>query len=236
VATAQGFILLYRSIEENWVWKDPQYLRAWMWMLLRANFEENESLISGNLLTVKRGELITSLNSICLATGLTIKRARTFLKNLEKAAMIRQDKGSRWTKITICNYDSYQGTGRAGGKRPGVNGASRGQAEGNTINKVNNDNKERILNTSFEIWWNTYDKKRGDKNKLQKKWATLIDEEKAACMTHTPLYVKSTPDKQFRSNPEKYLNQRGWEWEIIQPAKNCAIVKEPLRVDGSVWE
>ena len=34
-------------------------------------------------------------------------------------------------------------------------------------------------------------------------------------MTHIPLYVQATPDKAYRRHFQTYLNQRGWEDEII---------------------
>ena len=34
-------------------------------------------------------------------------------------------------------------------------------------------------------------------------------------MAHIPLYVQATPDKAYRRHFQTYLNQRGWEDEII---------------------
>ena len=37
---------------------------------------------------------------------------------------------------------------------------------------------------------------------------------------HLKQYIPSTPDKQFRLNPEKYLNNDSWENEIISNKQN----------------
>ena len=34
-------------------------------------------------------------------------------------------------------------------------------------------------------------------------------------MKHIPQYIKTTPDKKFRKHPATYLNNHGWEDEIV---------------------
>lgn len=38
-------------------------------------------------------------------------------------------------------------------------------------------------------------------------------------MDHLPLYVASTPDKQWRKHPYTYLNNQGWEDEMVNVIK-----------------
>ena len=71
------------------------------------------------------------------------------------------------------------------------------------------------INIDFEWFWNDYDKKVGDKQKLKKKWNKLTDEERQNAMNYLDLYKKSVPDKQFRKNPETFLNNKSWNDEII---------------------
>ena len=74
---------------------------------------------------------------------------------------------------------------------------------------------------SFSEFWDLYDKKVGSKTLLEKKWLNLTDLEREQIMLYLPKYKISQPDKQFRKNPETFLNQRGWEHELIgikQPA------------------
>lgn len=74
---------------------------------------------------------------------------------------------------------------------------------------------ENEINISFTDFWNLYDKKVGDKTKLTKKWVALKDDQRVLIMEHLPKYKKSKPDKQFRKDPETYLNNSGWLDEII---------------------
>jgi hypothetical protein len=71
------------------------------------------------------------------------------------------------------------------------------------------------INIDFDWFWNEYDKKIGEKQKLKKKWIKLTDEERQNAMNYLDLYKQSVPDKQFRKNPETFLNNKSWNDEII---------------------
>ena len=86
------------------------------------------------------------------------------------------------------------------------------ETETETINR--NINKD--INVDFEFFWNEYDKKVGVKEKLKKKWDKLTDEERQNAMNYIDLYKQSVPDKQFRKNPETFLNNKSWNDEIIK--------------------
>lgn len=68
---------------------------------------------------------------------------------------------------------------------------------------------------SFDKAWNLYQKKVGPKEKLKAKWNKLSLKDRKAAIEHIPLYVQSTPERVYRKHFMTYLNQRGWEDEII---------------------
>jgi hypothetical protein len=76
------------------------------------------------------------------------------------------------------------------------------------------------INIDFEWFWNEYDKKVGEKQKLKKKWNKLSDEERQNAMNYIELYKEAVPDKQFRKNPETFLNNKSWNDEIIRATPN----------------
>ena len=86
-----------------------------------------------------------------------------------------------------------------------------------TTNKTTNKKQvgECTLNVPFDDFWNLYDKKRGDKDKIEKKWQSLKDSEREAIMNHLPLYKKSQPNKKYRKDPATYLNNKSWNDELI---------------------
>ena len=69
----------------------------------------------------------------------------------------------------------------------------------------------------FELFWNTYDKKI-DRVKCEARWKKITVTERQKIIIHVVDYVKSTPDKTFRKNPETYLNKKSWGNEIILKA------------------
>lgn len=72
---------------------------------------------------------------------------------------------------------------------------------------------------TFEDFWGDYDKKRG-KASAMSLWSKLKKEEKQLIAVHVPVYVASTPKKQYRKDPPVYLRNRCWEDEIIVEEKD----------------
>ena len=80
---------------------------------------------------------------------------------------------------------------------------------------VKSTNESTKVNVPFDDFWNLYDKKVGDKEKIKTKWGKLKDSEREAIMNHLPLYKKSQPNKKYRKDPATYLNNKSWNDEII---------------------
>ena len=78
-----------------------------------------------------------------------------------------------------------------------------------------NINKVKIIDTLFEEFWDLYDYKKS-RDKAEKAWKTLNQEEKALALQYAPVYAQSTPDKQFRKHPTTYLNNKSFNDEIIE--------------------
>lgn len=68
---------------------------------------------------------------------------------------------------------------------------------------------------SFERFWDEYDKKCGPKDKIKKKWGKLPISVRKEIFEYIPKYKLSQPEKCYRKHPYTFLNQRGWEDEII---------------------
>jgi hypothetical protein len=68
---------------------------------------------------------------------------------------------------------------------------------------------------TFEDFWDEYDKKVGEKGKIKKKWVVLSLKEREAIMDYIPNYKAAQPDKQYRKNPETFLNNKSWNDELI---------------------
>lgn len=102
--TQNGYVKIYRSILE-WEWfTDVNTCQLFLYCLLKANHKDNR--YKGIL--IKRGQFLTSLNSLSEDTGLTISNIRTSLKKLILTQELTQASQSRYSIITVNNYDEYQ--------------------------------------------------------------------------------------------------------------------------------
>lgn len=86
---------------------------------------------------------------------------------------------------------------------------------------------------SFDDFWDTYGKKM-DRPKCEKKWKKIKQAAREKIMEHLELYVRSTPDIQFRKNPLTYLNSESWENEIIISNGTHQNGKQRITAQGSV--
>jgi hypothetical protein len=84
-------------------------------------------------------------------------------------------------------------------------------------NNIVINRKELIPNISFDTWWDLYDKKVGSKTKLESKWNKITDNQRTQAIKHTKEYKIAQPDKQYRKNPDTYLNNESYYDEIIKP-------------------
>jgi len=181
-----------------------------------------------NIIEVNRGEFISSISKLSDATGLTIKQMRTLLELLENDGMISRIKGHKWTHIRICNYDSYQGVGQDCSTKKESKPTNDGQLNGTipaidkNVNKGNNNDKNNDKNTPmlstfpFEDFWNLYDKKRGKAEKIQGKWDSISPSIQQEILAYIPKYIKSQPDKKYRKDPGRFLDEESWKDELIE--------------------
>jgi len=96
----------------------------------------------------------------------------------------------------------------------------------------NNTINNTINNTySFDEFWDLYDKKIGSKDKLRGKYEKLSLQDRELIFLHVPKYKIANPDKQYRKNPETYLNNKSWLDEIIMPTKRETIKYQSLTKD-----
>ena len=84
-----------------------------------------------------------------------------------------------------------------------------------TNKPIKDKHKTFELNISFENFYDLYDKKRGNIEKLKKAWLSLTNEERQLAMDHIPKYKLSQPDKQYRKDPATYLNNKSFNDEIL---------------------
>lgn len=135
----QGFVWFWRSFIE-WEWfTEVNTCHLFQYCILRANHSNTE----WRGIKIKRGSFVTSLDSLSVSTGLTVREVRTALKNLKKTKEIEVETTSRYSIITVKNYNSYQYNDKQNGKQI--------TNERQTSDKqATTDNNELIMNNNEE--------------------------------------------------------------------------------------
>ena len=99
-----GWIKIHRSIREWEFFKDKTMTYFWLYLLLNA--EPEDTVKNGE--PVERGSLFTSLSDLAKENRMSIQQVRTCLDNMQSNKQITRKTTNKGTKITICNYASYQ--------------------------------------------------------------------------------------------------------------------------------
>lgn len=157
-----GWIKLHRQIRNHWVFKNANYFKAWVVIISEVNHKSTKVVIEGELIECKRGQSINSLATWVKILGddWTIQKLRTFLKLLEKDEMINTEGLRKTTRLTVCNYESYQSEQQGDNKQT----TNRQQADNKEIttnkNEKNEKNEKEIdfspFGDDFKIHWITW--------------------------------------------------------------------------------
>lgn len=194
-----GWIRIHRQFL-NWEWfNKSEAVHLFMYLTLKANHKDG--FWQGN--EIKRGQLITSFGKISIDTNISLQTIRTLLKKFEKTNEINIQTTNKFTRITICKYDSYQTENEDTNTK--VTNKQQTTNTQLTTNKNVKNNKE-ILFTDF---WKIYDKP-ADKKKCLEKFLKLTESDIELIMEVLPIYVNQTKDKTYRKNPLTWLNGNCW--------------------------
>ena len=141
----EGYIKLYRQIMK-WEWyDDANTFRLFIHLLLKANYEDAQ----WRGLTIKRGQLFTSIGHLSHELKISDKAVRIALDKLIKTKEVASKGASKGTMITICKYDSYQSSFNTEGQTDGQTRGERGATNNNNNNNKEKKNKEIDLSFFF---------------------------------------------------------------------------------------
>lgn len=107
----EGWISLYRKIQEHWLWTKKRkfsQFEAWISLLFKTNHKDTKLMIDGKITEIKKGSFITSEVKLAEEWGWDRSTVRKFVANLEKEKMIHKVSTTKYTSITIENWDLYQ--------------------------------------------------------------------------------------------------------------------------------
>lgn len=120
---SNGYVKLWRGIWENPHMSNSNYLAVWLWILTHAEhgmMKENGQwrrakddelrrvLFKGKIIRLKPGQLTCGSEQISLDTGVPPSSIRRHLKVMKSEQQIEQQVSSRFSLITVINWDQYQ--------------------------------------------------------------------------------------------------------------------------------
>lgn len=190
----KGYIRLYRQLQDCWIWRnenEPERFtrgQAWVDLLLLANHKDKKMSFNDGFKIIQRGQYFTSKSKLAERWMWNRRTVDKFLKLLEKDEMITIECTSRYTLITIINYDIYQGEGtsstqvdaQVSAQHPAQHTTQHHAQEcstnnnDNNVNNVNNENNN-IYCSLFEETYKVYPRK-GDKQKAYKCYQARLKE------------------------------------------------------------
>lgn len=164
----KGYIKLYRQIQECWIWdSEEKHNRrsAWIDLLMLANHKDKKITFNEQIITIKRGQYLTSIRKLAERWKWSVNTVSVFLKLLENDNMIIKESDRHRTLLTIVNYSIYQDNQTPTDTPTDTGSDTQSDTVTNTPaelnNKLKNDkNDKNIYIAHFEDAWKIYPKKK----------------------------------------------------------------------------
>lgn len=195
---------------------DPRRLKWWLDILLTVNHSEAKVMIGNKLILTTRGQSVRSLNTWAKEWGVTKGAIRDFFKLLQSDGMITVESLQFTTRITVCNYEGYQGLiyEKKTGSERAVNGQNTDGVPKQIMNKEELKNIIDYLNLKTGKNFQTSTNKthsliqaRVKEGYTLENFKTVIDRKAAEWLnTYQDKYLR--PETLFGTKFEGYLNER----------------------------
>ena len=160
-----GYIKLDRKILENEMWKEKPFdhARAWVDLLLLANYKDLDVIHRGRLIHRKRGEVNTSIGWLAERWGWSANKVRRYIRTLNGMGMCTQNGTPDGTTLTIENYAFYQDGRRTNGTpNESTDGTPNESTDGTHDKKVKESKRKqniirragKLKDAKYNIgWW-----------------------------------------------------------------------------------
>lgn len=219
-----GFIKLFRCIEDSFFWNDSEAVHLWIQLLISANHKDKEMLLSGKKETITSGQFVCSRNTLSLKTGIKESKIQRLLKLFENEQQIEQLTNSKYRIISILNWQKYQ-SGEQVNEQQMNNKRTADEQQMNTNNNDKNEkndknkekdtivSKKKAYSESFETFWKAYcrPKYKGDKSSAFKEWQNLTESEQQKAIDSIIPYKKSQSSPEYMKHADRYLKNKVWE-------------------------
>ena len=235
----EGWVKIKNNIHDDPILnKDSEYLSVWIYLLTKSAFSEYDVIFSGEVTTLQKGQMVTSLSEIAKKTGVNISKVNRILKRLKIEKQIEMETDMQKTLITLDFSDYYEMKGEKGTEKGVKNDRKTTQETENEKEKSSKrekvkekEIKKNIKNVKnktplyppgddeeelFNLFWQSYPKRIGriyakrcfDKINPSKE---LVDAMLEAIKAQRKSEMWQRDKGQYIPNPSTWLNQRRWE-------------------------
>jgi len=209
-----GYYKMHRGWMDNPVLKDCEERIVWLSIIERAAWQDTQTFVNGQCVSVKRGTFFTSLRTLCGHVYWDAKKVSRFLERLEKCHMIATASDNGMTQVTVCNYDKYNPSSHTD-----ATVVTQKVPHKERINK-----KEEIYIAGWDDFHSSYPSGLLDNGK-PRRWPktgrdsaqNLFKQAVASGATVVELcraatnYAKEKADGQYVFNPKKFLKDEHWK-------------------------
>lgn len=175
--------MLHRKLRSSELWREKRRFskaEAWIDILLEVRYAKTpEYMIIGNeRLKCERGQSLKSMDTWALRWGWSKTTVRRFLILLQDMKQIRFESVTKTTRLTVCNYDSYNEPRTANGQQTDskrfAEGSQTDTEEEGKEGKESKEGEEAPLSPvgeedCFDILWKQHPNKKAKKD-AQKAW------------------------------------------------------------------
>jgi len=150
-SNGHGWIKLYRSLQDNPIYRKSQYVHLWVHLLLKANHKKSEFIWNGKRMVLMPGQLLTGRLELSRETEIPPSTVEKILKYLKREHQIEQQTTNKFRIITIKNWDFYQSDEKGNIKKDNSVTTKEQQRDTNkNVKECKRMNKNREV-TTFEI-------------------------------------------------------------------------------------
>lgn len=220
---------------------------AWLWLIANAAWKDHQVRTRGGVVTLRRGEVLAGLEHLAKTWGWSIKKVRTFLRDLNAAGMIAkgQARTQYATAYSLTKYETYQTAGPADDRSAAGERQTKGKREAREGQDSTRDTKDtnyplpsdgrmsarKILvagDGSFDRMWEAYPRKVA-KADARKAWQKLSSEDREAAIAALPAFCATIrgakTEERYIPYPASWLNGRRFE--------DLSVASSPAMASGT---
>lgn len=155
-----GWIKLYRKIQEDIIWQNEKALKIWIWCLLKANHKGKEVLIGRQKIKINPGQFVFGSNKATQELSISKSTIHYWITFLISERYIERKIFPKYSIIIILNWNTYQGVERKTDDKLNADETQSSpiketnKKDKNVKNEKNNNiaffNKEKYFNTLLD--------------------------------------------------------------------------------------